>query len=152
MKSFINAFNGIIHALKTERNMRIHLAALFYVILAGIFFHLHPRDWALIALACGLVFGAELINTALERLCDGLEPGHSSVVKSVKDLAAGAVLICAVVAVGVAVFVVWGGVYYYDGAEWSHFAGSPQFRVGVAALPLWVLYIILGGGRANKNS
>jgi diacylglycerol kinase len=105
MKSFVNAFRGIAHALKTERNMRIHAAALFFVIFAGIIAGLNALEWGLIALACGMVFGAELINTALERLCDGLEPGRSTVVKNVKDLAAGAVLICAAAAICIAVAV-----------------------------------------------
>jgi len=142
MKSYQHAIHGIAHALKTERNMRIHFSAVFYIIIAGLLVRLIPHEWGTIALACGLVIGAELINTALERLCDGLEPGHSLVVKTVKDLAAGAVFICAIAAVCVAVFIFWWPV-----TEWLvfwhiyDFIREPFVWAGVGALPFWIWYI-----------
>jgi len=146
MKSFVNAFWGIWHALLTERNMRIHFAAVFYVVIAGIMLEIQPYEWGLIALVCGLVIGAELINTALERLCDGCEPCHSSIIKTAKDLAAGAVLICALAAVGVAVFILLEPIHFYltyYGPELL--PEEPAFWVGVIALPLWVLFVVFGG-------
>jgi diacylglycerol kinase len=146
MKSFVHAWRGIVHSVKTERNVRIHLAAAYYVVIAGLLIDFYLWEWALVALACGLVLGAELLNTALERLCDGLEPGHSSVVKSVKDLTAGAVLVCAIVAAAVAVFLFvdhrdsfWQWVYPQD------LLGEPVFWAGLIPLPLWFVFVFFLG-------
>jgi len=125
--------------------MRIHFAAVFYAVIAGIILEIQPYEWGLIALVCGLVIGAELINTALERLCDGCEPCQSSVIKAVKDLAAGAVLICALAAVGVAFLILFEPIHFYltyYGPELL--PEEPAFWVGIGALPLWVLFIVFG--------
>jgi diacylglycerol kinase len=153
MKSFLHAFRGICHAVKTERNFRIHLAAVYYVVIFGIESFFYITDWALIALACGLVIGAELINTALERLCDGLEPGRSPVVKTVKDLAAGAVLVCAAAAAGIAVFVFWWPVsYFIKYWDFSDFLYHFQYVLflAIAALPFWVWFIFLFGVKKER--
>ena len=132
MRSFRHAWDGLVYAVKTERHMRVHFAAVFYIVLAGLFLDFDHAEWGLTALACGLVTGAELINTALERLCDGLEPGHSPVVKIVKDLAAGAVLVCAAAALCIGVFLLWGRSFWPPSFE--HYTGA-------AALPFWVWFI-----------
>jgi undecaprenol kinase len=49
--------------------------------------------WALVALCAALVLAAELINTALERVLDGLHPERAEFVREAKDCAAGAVLV-----------------------------------------------------------
>jgi diacylglycerol kinase len=142
MKSFLHAFCGVWQAVKTERNFRIHLAAVYYVILAGILFDLFDEEWALIALACGLVLGAELLNTALERLCDGLEPGRSPVIKTVKDLAAGAVLVCSITAACIAFAVFWNHslpMNMPSGME------TALFWAAAAALPFWLWFVFWFG-------
>jgi diacylglycerol kinase len=150
MKSFRCAFAGIWHAVKTERNFRIHIAAVFYVVLGGLLLFFSIYEWAWIALACGLVFGAELVNTALERLCDDLKPGHSPVIKTVKDLAAGAVLVCALAAAGMAVALFWEPVYLYlQWWELSDLTTRPEFWIGVIALPGWI-WFVFGFGRGKK--
>ncbi|MCL2003624.1 MAG: diacylglycerol kinase [Oscillospiraceae bacterium] len=144
MKSFVCAWRGIVHAVQTERNVRIHLAALFYVVVAGRL--LYSVRWEWLMLACGLVIGAELINTALERLCDGLEPGRSEVVRNVKDLAAGAVLVCAAAAAAGAVFVFWWDIEWYLQIDfYPALLSRPLFWAGVAALPLWSVFIFWFG-------
>ena len=141
MKSFRHAWDGVIHAVKTERNMRIHLAAAFYAFLLGHMFGFTRSELALVALACGLVIGAELINTALERLCDGLEPGHSPVIKTVKDLAAGAVLVCAIAAVGLFAALLWRN-------EWRWIQDT-SFYIGAAALPFWGVFVFWFGRKKH---
>ena len=151
MKSFVNAFRGIGYALLTERNIRIHFAAVFYAVITGIILEIELHEWGLIALVCGLVIGAELLNTALERLCDGPEPEHSPVIKCVKDLAAGAVFICALAAVGVAALILLEPIHFYlvcYGPELL--PEEPAFWVGVIALPLWVLFIVFGGRKKKQ--
>lgn len=80
---------------------------MFAVILLGFLFSIDNREWMFVAIAVGLVFIAELLNTAVERLADYLSPERNEEIRQVKDYAAGAVLIAAVVAVviGLLIFV-----------------------------------------------
>ncbi|ERI99300.1 undecaprenol kinase domain protein, partial [Clostridium sp. ATCC 29733] len=68
-RSFACAGRGLWRALRAERNLRIHLAATALVFSLAPFYPFDRGDWALLFLACGLVWGAELLNTAVERLC-----------------------------------------------------------------------------------
>jgi diacylglycerol kinase len=89
-----------------EVNMRIHAVATVLVIAAGLWRGLTPERWALIMLAIGAVWTAEAINTALERLADLHTGGeYHPLVKQVKDVAAGAVVVAAMVSVVVGVLV-----------------------------------------------
>ena len=104
--------NGLRYVLRHERNARIHLAATLAVTAAGWWSHLRAADWRWIALAVALVWCAEAINTAIEYLCDVVSPQHREAVAMAKDIAAGAVLICAVAAViigGVTFWPYWVG-------------------------------------------
>lgn len=108
LESFTYAFNGIRTLFSTEHNAWIHLVAALTVMLLGKFFGLSNYEWCLIAIAIGLVFIAEIINTAIEKLTDMISPQYSESAKKVKDLAAGGVLIAAFVAVIIGVFVFGG--------------------------------------------
>jgi diacylglycerol kinase len=101
LKSFGYAFNGLKVLFKEEHNARIHLVAAFCVILLGWFLELSALEWVAISLAIGAVFAAELFNSALENLTDHLAPERHANIKKVKDLAAAAVLVCAITAVAV---------------------------------------------------
>jgi diacylglycerol kinase len=94
--SFAFAFKGVIACMKTERNFRFHLAFAFYVVIAGIVTRLNETEWILVLVCIGAVTGAEIFNTAIEKLCDTLHPGHHQGVGLVKDMTAGAVLMFAV--------------------------------------------------------
>ncbi|MDR1668693.1 MAG: diacylglycerol kinase [Oscillospiraceae bacterium] len=144
MKSFFYALCGVWRSVRGERHMRIHLAAVYYVVAAAIFFNVRERwAWAALALACGLVIGAEAVNSALERLCDVAEPNRSPAVGAVKDIAAGAVLVCAVAAAGVAAAVFWGQSWPPD------WLSRPAFWAGIAGAPLWVWFVFLGGRKGD---
>jgi diacylglycerol kinase len=105
-KSVSYAANGFSQMLKTERNVRIQLALAVLILLAGLLCGLGRMEWALITFCVGLVFVAEALNTAIEKLADALHPGLDPKIALVKDLAAAAVLIAAVSAglVGILVF------------------------------------------------
>lgn len=110
--SFGHAFEGLAYALRTQPNTRIHSLILAAVVLAGFCFGLSFGEWALIALAAGLVFTAELLNTGIEAVVDLASPDLHPLAKASKDVAAGAVLIAAFTAVVVGLLVlgprVWG--------------------------------------------
>jgi diacylglycerol kinase (ATP) len=107
LKSFIYAFNGIKTFIKTEHNSWIHLVAAIATILIGKIFKINRYDWCLLTIAIGMVLAAEVFNTAIELLTDIVSPGYNEKAKSVKDMAAGAVLIASFVAfiIGIIVFV-----------------------------------------------
>jgi diacylglycerol kinase (ATP) len=90
-----HAFAGWIHVIRTQRNAWIHLAATILVILFSIWLQLSPQELAIIALAAGLVWMAELFNTAVEALVDLTCPQFNPLAKVAKDVSAAAVLVTA---------------------------------------------------------
>ena len=103
--SFGYAFRGLYQLFATETHAQIHLLALVVVVIAGVFTGLERWEWLSLVLTIALVMAMEGINTALEALADALHPGHHPMVGKAKDVAAGAVLICALAAVIVAMIV-----------------------------------------------
>jgi diacylglycerol kinase (ATP) len=95
LRSFGYAANGIGLMLRTQHNAWIHLAMTIAVCTAGGLFRLTGSDWRWITVAIAIVWIAEAINTAFEHLCDVVSPDFHPSVEKAKDIAAGAVLICA---------------------------------------------------------
>lgn len=99
-RSLIDSFNyavsGIIIALKTEKNMRIHYLIAIGVILLSLFFDFSRTEFLLLLFSISLVVVAEMINTALERVVDLITNEYHPLARLVKDVAAGAVLIAAI--------------------------------------------------------
>lgn len=95
--SFKFAFRGFVLLIKNEHNARIHLFAAFIAITAGILLKITTFDWILIAIVIGLVFLTELINSSLEALADFAEPDSNETIRKVKDYAAAAVLVSAII-------------------------------------------------------
>jgi diacylglycerol kinase len=92
------AWRGIVYAFRTQRNMGIHLAISIFTLAACLWFGVNMLEWLLVLMAITLVFATEIINTALEVVVDVLERDRRPTAMIIKDLAAGAVLICAIVA------------------------------------------------------
>jgi len=103
--SFRDAWAGIRAAWRRERNVRIHVAALWLVFGLAWWLELPAGDWALVALAAGAVIAAELVNTAVEAAVDLTVRGADSRARLAKDAAAGAVLVAALASVVVAAVV-----------------------------------------------
>ena len=91
--------------MRTQPNTRIHLGILGVIVIAGLVLGLGLTEWALIALAAGLVFVAELLNTGIETVVDLASPDLHPLAKAAKDVAAGAVLVSALTAVAVGLLV-----------------------------------------------
>ena len=98
IKSFSNAARGIAYLFKSQTNARIELIIASIVVISGILFKISSVEWLIILLCIALVLGFEGINTALEIFADKLHPGFDEEIGKAKDVAAGAVLITAVVA------------------------------------------------------
>lgn len=84
--------------------MRFHLVAAFYVFLFAFLGRFNITQWVILILTVSLVIGAELVNTAVERLCDLYSKEENKNIKFIKDVSAGAVLVCAIGAAVTALF------------------------------------------------
>jgi len=105
LASFKFAFSGLWSILKTQHNAWLHMTATVLVCIAGAWLKISATDWRWLVVAIALVWFAEAMNTAFEYLCDVVSPEFHSSVKKAKDIAAGAVLICAAGAAGLGAMV-----------------------------------------------
>lgn len=105
IESFGYALKGLGLFFRTQPNARIHCVILLFVLILGAFLKLNFGEWMAIVFAAGLVFVAELFNTAIEFLTDLVSPDFNELAGKVKDVAAGAVLIAAITAVVIGVLV-----------------------------------------------
>jgi diacylglycerol kinase len=104
--SFGYAFSGLWHVLSTQRNARVHAAAAALAVGVGVFLRISAVEFALTFVAISSVFVAEMFNTAIEACVDLASPRWHPLAKTAKDVAAGAVLVSAMLAVliGLCVF------------------------------------------------
>ena len=105
IKSFRYAIAGILKFVRQEHNARIHAVATVAVIIAGIVFHVSYSEAAILAVVTGGLWITEMLNTCMERMADIVHPAAHPTIKFIKDLAAGAVLVAAITAVVVALFI-----------------------------------------------
>lgn len=106
LKSFKYAFNGLKIVLNEEHNARIHLIVSLIVIACGFIFQISIIEWIVICFAIGFVISVEILNSAIENLCDFVSPEYHNLIKKVKDISAAAVLISAIssVMIGILIF------------------------------------------------
>lgn len=107
LKSFRYAFRGIVYCINTERNMRIHTVIALYVFVFSFFFHLTRVEYAVLFLAFAQVIAAELFNTVAEELSDFNAASFNPVLRIIKDMASGAVLINAAFAAAAGICLFW---------------------------------------------
>lgn len=98
IKSFGYALKGLHQMVKTEQNARVHLMVTVLVLIAALLFGLTATEWCLILLCMALVWAAEAFNTAIETVTDHLFKERNETARIIKDVAAGAVFVCAVAA------------------------------------------------------
>lgn len=99
------ASSGLWYAFRTQINMWVHLALTVLAIALGIVLHISAVEFALIFVAIAGVLIAELFNTVIELCVDLASPDYHPLAKRAKDVAAGAVLLSAILAVVIALFV-----------------------------------------------
>lgn len=107
IESFKYAFEGIFTALKTEKNMRIHVVIMLLVIIAGIVLKISKTEWIVCIILFGIVIAGEMFNSAIETVVDMMMPNKNDMAKKAKDISAGAVLVLSISAaiVGISIFV-----------------------------------------------
>ena len=99
------ALNGLWHAIRTQINMKVHITIAIIAIVPGIILHISAVEFALIFLAIAGVLIAEMFNTVIELCIDLASPSYHPLAKTAKDVAAGAVLLSAIMAIIIALFV-----------------------------------------------
>jgi len=100
------AIEGIAYALRTQRNMRVHVVAAILVLLGSLLVRISRFEFIAVVFAIAFVLVSELVNTAIESAVDVFTDGFDPAAKVAKDVAAGAVLVSALsaLAVGYVVF------------------------------------------------
>ena len=96
LKSFANAWNGIMTCVVEERNINIHIFAAVMVLIFGNILNISVTEWCICFVLFGLIMGMELMNTAIESVVDLVTDEWKPLAKRAKDCAAGAVLISSV--------------------------------------------------------
>ena len=139
--SFNFAFEGIIHVLRTQRNMRIHFAAAVAVLIAGVAIGVSRLELIALLLSIAFVLIAEMINTAIEGAVDVSTTSFDPNAKLAKDIAAGAVLIATVNAVAVGYLVFSGQVADASTRLLDRLASAPA-KLSLVALVVTILLVI----------
>ena len=104
IRSFKYALDGIKEAFQSEKNMKVHFLLAILAIILGIILKISPIEWAILTLTIGFVFALEFINTSLEEIVDIVSPEKQEKARIAKDLAAAGVLVSAIVAILVGIF------------------------------------------------
>jgi diacylglycerol kinase (ATP) len=141
LESFNYAFEGIIHVLRTQRNMRIHFLIAIGVIVAALAFDVSKIELIALMLAIAFVLVTEMMNSAVEAAVDVASTSFDPLAKLAKDIAAGAVLISAANAVAVGYLVFSGAVADRSSRFLDRLSNAPA-ELTVIALVLTALLVI----------
>ena len=96
LHAFRFAARGILMFFRAERNGAVQVIVAVVTITAGFMLRISRHDWTHVVMCIGAVFTAEMLNTAIEKLCDLVKPEQDPRVGDIKDLAAGAVFVTAI--------------------------------------------------------
>ena len=105
--SFAAAINGIVESISQEFHLKIHLIAIICVVFLGFYMSISKTEWLFLILTMSAVVCLEIVNSAIERLCDKVTKENDPLIKLAKDMAAGSVLIAAIssVIIGCIIFI-----------------------------------------------
>jgi diacylglycerol kinase (ATP) len=141
MESFNFAIEGVIHVLRTQRNMRLHFAAAVAVIVVAVAVGASKIELSVLLISIAFVLVAEMINTAVEGAIDAATTSFDPMAKLAKDIAAGAVLIATVNAVAVG-YLVFAGKAADKTADVLDRVRSAPAQITLVALVLTVIIVI----------
>jgi len=140
--SFNNALSGIIDTVRSERNMKIHLTAAALVLILSLFYDLTRVEFVIICIDIAIVIICELFNTAIEIIIDTVIDVYHPKAKKVKDTAAGAVFISALLSLITAYMI------FFDRVSTSLEIGIIRIKqapmhVSIIAIILTMLIVLL---------
>jgi diacylglycerol kinase (ATP) len=144
-KSLLYSIKGVFWMLKSERNFQLEVLALIVNLFLIVYFEINSTDAALIILVCFLVLITEALNTAVEKICDFVEPNFNKKIGLIKDIAAGAVILATFLSIIVGVLVYSN---YFFNSIFNHFFSLSKmqspiklYQQAFAGLPknIWLL-------------
>ena len=141
LDSFNYAFEGIIHVLRTQRNLRIHFAVAVVVLIFALVINVTKLELIALLISITFVLIAEMLNTAVEAAIDIATTSFDPMAKLAKDIAAGAVLIASVNAVAVGYLVFAGKVADRSATLLDRLRDAPA-ELTLVALVLTILIVI----------
>jgi diacylglycerol kinase (ATP) len=150
MKRFLNSFkyamNGIMFSAKYERNMRIHIVVMLYVLYFTRFYDLTKTEIILLVLTIVIAITTEMINTSIEVVIDKVSPHYHTLAKIGKDVAAGAVLIATIGAIIIGLILFWNVEIFKE--IWEYFTGKiSNLMLLLASFAASLIFINLGKKR-----
>lgn len=92
LKGFLYAFNGLVVFFRHERNGRIQLIIAIATVMLAWLLHVSTAEWIVLLGCIATVLSLEMVNSAIEKLCNLVHPKYHPAVKVIKDISAGAVL------------------------------------------------------------
>jgi diacylglycerol kinase (ATP) len=141
LESFNFALEGLIHVLRTQRNMRIHFAIAIAVLIIGLATGVNRLELIALLLAIAFVLIAEMINSAIEHAIDVSTTSFDPLAKLAKDIAAGAVLIASVNAIAIG-YLVFSGEFAERGSRALDRIRNAPAELTLIALVLTILIVI----------
>ncbi len=154
MKRFISSVNhalaGIVHAFKSEKNMRIHAIVAILTIIAALLTYITRFEMMVLALTITFVFFTEMINTAIESVVDLVTDRYHEMAKVAKNVAAGAVLLAAVNAVVIGYLIFYRKISDFSFVSLSYLTKLPS-HITFSALLIVGLTVILIKARSQKK-
>jgi diacylglycerol kinase (ATP) len=151
LESFNFALEGIIHVLRTQRNMRIHFAAAAAVLVAAVAIGVSRIELIALLLAIAFVLIAEMINTAIEGAVDVSTTSFDPNAKLAKDIAAGSVLIATVNAIAIGYLVFSRAVEERSSRLLTRLADAPA-RLTMIALVLTIIIVITTKAMTHRGT
>jgi diacylglycerol kinase (ATP) len=149
--AFHYAFEGIIYAVRTQRNMRLHFLAAALVLAATLYLHLQRPYVIGIVIMVAVVLAFELLNTAIESVVDLMTVAHHPLAKIAKDTAAGAVLIVAFAAVIVGYLTFYEGILEGGDSVYRAVMGLPANAAFIGLVIVGIVTIV-AKARAGRGS
>jgi diacylglycerol kinase (ATP) len=151
LESFNFAFEGIIHVLRTQRNLRLHFGIAIVVIVAAVAFDVQRMELIVLLISITFVLIAEMLNSAIEAAVDVASTTFDPLAKLAKDVAAGAVLIAAINAVAVGYLVFSGDVATRSSRFLDRLSTAPA-DLTVVALVLVVILVIVAKAISGRGT
>lgn len=107
------AWRGLVEVFKEERNFKVHVTITLLVIITGFCVKLSTLEWTIIFLVISHVLVAEVFNSVIERVIDYIKPDIHPLARSIKDIAAGSVLIATMFAIVIGAIILLPKIYLF---------------------------------------
>lgn len=105
LRSIVYALRGVWLLITTEDSIKIQIFSAILISLLGVYFNISNTEWMIQFLTIGLVLVAEALNTAVEKIADFIHPEYHKKIGFIKDVAAGAPAIAAIIALIIFLFI-----------------------------------------------